>query len=679
MEKAILQGCINMKQNEKRSAQSGAVRRGWGITGKLASAIVVSVIIAVAILFAVVYFQMSHTLLDKSEDLLQTTTDRTLQETRAWMNGTLTMLEAQRDTIEYENMDVSDMMDYIRHTVNQNDAYPAGLYVALTDGSLYHASFVPGPDYDATVKSWYQDGLQSDAFILGDVYFDEDSQSYVVGASGVLKTRGGAVRGVAAADVYLDSISNIVSKVRIEDSGGIFLVDRRTDTIIGHRDSAFVGQRLAEVSEDMYSYASSQIRRGATGLSTYGNTYIQVEKVPGSDWMAVAYVSRGEVLQELHQLTVNMLLVAVLAVLVLILLVVIQVRRVIGRPVKELSLAATRIAGGELDQAIHYQSNDELGVLAYDFNQVTLRLRDYVAYIQEISEKLREIAGGNLAFTLKNQYTGEFEKIKTALDEISNSMNDTMGRLRVASREVASGAEQVANGATTLSQGSTEQAAEVDALAGRISTVSDSVHKVAKGAQEASRISQEVKSGLLTSNDKMQNMTVVIQQISDKSSEIHKIVKTIEDIAFQTNILALNAAVEAARAGTAGKGFAVVADEVRALAGKSSEAAQETTVLLGQTVESMEEGVRAARDTADSMLKVVDCADEMSRLIDNIADYTRQQDASAEEITHGIEQISTVVQTNVATAEESAAASEELSGQAAMLRELVAKFQLRDE
>lgn len=667
-----------MKRNNQASAQPKAVRRGWGITGKLASAIVVSVVIAVAILFAVVYFQMSNALLEKSENLLQTTTDRTLQETRAWMNSTLTMLEVQRDTIQYEDMDVPAMLDYIRHTVDQNEAYPAGLYVALTDGSLYHASFVPGPDFDSTSKSWYKDGLQSEAFILGDVYFDEDSQSYVVGASGVLKNKDGTVRGVAAADVYLDSISRIVSAVQIEDTGGIFLVDTRTDTIIGHRDSEITGRRLSELDDGMYTYASQQIHSGRTGLSSYGDTYVQVEHVPGSDWTAVAYVSRGEVLQELHQLTVNMLLVAVLAVLVLIALVVIQVRRVIGRPVKELSLAATRIAEGELEQSIRYQSSDELGVLAYDFNQVTLRLRDYVAYIQEISEKLREIAGGNLAFTLEHQYTGEFEKIKIALDEISSSMNATMGQLHAASEDVAAGAAQVANGATTLSQGSTEQAAEVEVLAGHINSVSDSVHKVAQGAQEAQRISQEVKAGLLDSNSKMQNMTVVIRQISDRSSEIHKIVKAIEDIAFQTNILALNAAVEAARAGTAGKGFAVVADEVRALAGKSSAAAQETTVLLRQTVEAMDEGVRAAQDTADSMLGVVGRADDMSKLIDDIADYTRQQDANATEITQGIEQISTVVQTNVATAEQSAAASEELSGQAAMLRELVAKFQLRD-
>jgi len=660
-------------------AKKKEARRGRGITGKLVSAIVASVVIGMAALLGVVYSQMSNTRRERSEDLLQATTDKTLQETRAWMNRTLAMLETQRDTVQYEDMDVPAMRDYIKHTVGRNEAYPAGLYIALTDGSLYHASFVPGPEFDATAKSWYQDGLRSQDFILGDVYFDEDSQSYVVGASGVLTDRNGRVRGVAAADVYLDSISKIVSGVRIEDTGGIFLVDTRTDTIIGHRDSTITGQALSELSGGMYAYAAEQIRQGKTGLTVYQGTYVQVANVPDSDWTAVAYVSRGEVLRELNSLTVSMLVVAVLAVLALIFLVAVQVRRIIGRPVRELSLAATRIAGGELDQTITYHSRDELGVLADDFNQVTLRLREYVIYINEISEKLREIASGNLAFTLENEYTGEFEKIKTALEEISRSLNDAMGQLRAASRDVAAGAEQVSNGAMTLSQGSTEQAAEVDTLVGHINAVSDSVHNVAQGAQRASGISREVKDGLLESSEKMQNMTQVIRRVSDKSSEIHQIVKTIEDIAFQTNILALNAAVEAARAGAAGKGFAVVADEVRSLASKSSEAAQRTTVLLNQTVESMDEGVQAAQDTADSVLKVVARAEEMEKLIDDIADYTRQQDEDAAQITHGIEQISAVVQSNVATSEASAAASEELASQAAMLRELVARFHLREQ
>ena len=667
-----------MKEKKKRLGRP-ASKRGMGVTGKLVFATVGSAVLALALLLVVVYVQMSNALLEKSENLLLTTTERTLQETRAWMNSTLTMLETQRDTIEYEDMDIPTMQEYIRHTVGKSDAYPAGLYVALSDGSLYHASFVPGPDFDALSKSWYQDGVASQEFILGDVYFDEDSQSYVVGASGVLKNSDGSVRGVAAADVYLDSISKIVSNIQIEDTGGIFLVDTRTDTIIGHRDAEITGKKLSELTTGIYPYTSRQIQAKQYGLTLDKNTYIQVAAVPGSDWTAVAYVSQGEVLSELHQLTVIMLVVAVLAVAVLTLLVIIQVRRIIGRPVAELSQAATRIAEGELNQTIHYRSKDELGVLAEDFNRVTVRLRDYVTYIDEIAGTLQEIGNGNLDFTLKQEYTGEFSKIKDSLDKISLQLNNVMGQLHASSRDVAAGAEQVSSGAIQLSQGSTQQAAEVDVLAGHISAVSESVRRVAQGAQRARELSQNVKEGLTESSVKMQSLTESIQKISDRSTEIHRIVKIIEDIAFQTNILALNAAVEAARAGEAGKGFAVVADEVRMLAGKSSSAAQETTVLLGQTVDSMEEGAHAAQDTSQSMLAVVAQADEMGELIDGIADYTQQQSANTQEITAGIEQISNVVQTNVATAENSAAASEQLSGQAAMLKELVARFRLKAE
>lgn len=667
-----------MSQTTEEKSRTMTPGRGIGITVKLVAAIAVSVMIAIAVLLSVVYDRMSQTLLEKSEEILHTTTEKTLQETKAWMNRTLTMLEAQRDTIEYEDMEIPEMMEYIRHTVGQNEAYPAGLYVALTDGSLYHASFVPGPDFNALVKSWYLNGLKSEDFILGDVYFDEDSQSYVVGASGVLKDKEGGVRGVAAADVYLNSISEIVSNIQIEEDGGIFLVDTRTDTIIGHRDETVVGKRLSE-SEGMYAYAGEQIQAGKTGLSLYEDTYIEIAQVEGSDWIAVAYVSRAEVLAELYDLTRTMSTVSVVAVIALILLVIIQTRRIIGRPVKELSRVATQIAEGQLDQTIRYKSRDELGVLANNFNQVTLRLRDYIKYIDEIANTLLEIAKGNLAFELKNDYAGEFSKIKKSLEAIAEELNVVMGQMNASARDVAAGAAQISNSAVSLSQGSSEQAAEVEALAGHMGKVSVSVQKVAQNAQQASGISKEVGKGLLDSNTKMQNMTEVMQKISEKSNAIHKIVKTIDDIAFQTNILALNAAVEAARAGEAGKGFAVVAEEVRMLAGKSANAAKETTQLLGETISSMEEGVTTADDTAKSILAAAGLAEEMDKLISGIADSTREQADTAEEIRHGIDQISIVVQSNVNSAESSAAASEELAGQAASLRELVSGFRLKNQ
>ncbi len=655
------------------------MKKKKGIAKKLVAAIMATIVLMVAAMLFIVYNRVSDTLQEKSEKLLAETMDKALQETRAWMNKTLTMLEMQRDTIEYENMDTAQMMDYIKHTVNQNDAYPAGLYVALTDGSLYHASFVPGPDFKAAEKSWYQDGIQSEEFILGDVYFDEDSQSYVVGASGALKDANGNIRGVAAADVYLDSIADIVANTQIENTGGIFLVDTRTDVIIGHGDKKMTGRQMSEFSGDMYAYANEQIEGKSYGLSLYDNDmYIQVEQAPGSDWVAVAYVSRKEALSDLLTLTGMMASVSLAAVIAAVVLIILLVRRIIGRPVTELNEVAAQIADGQLDQTIHHESNDELGELAGNFKKTVARLRDYVDYIDETSEKLQEIAHGNLDFQLSHEYVGEFAKIKESLETISSALNDTLGQINEAAGQVSEGARYVSDGAQALSQGSLQQNSAVEMLATHIGEVSDGIQKTATGAKKASQISQGVGSSILESNEKMQHMNASIQKISSKSAEIHSIIKTIEDIAFQTNILALNAAVEAARAGDAGKGFAVVADEVRSLAGKSAEAAKDTTVLIEQTVEAVEEGASVAKDTAASMMAVVEQAKEVNQLIEGIAEYSAKQATATEEVIRGIDQISEVVQSNQATAEKSAAASEELSGQVDMLKDLVSKFRLKD-
>lgn len=669
---------METKEGNTEEAVSRMRMKKRGITKKLVSAIIVTIIIMVAVLLFLVYNRVSDALLTKSESLLGETTDKAVQETSAWMNKTLTMLTMQRDTIEYENMNISEMTEYIKHTVDQNDAYPAGLYVALKNGSLYHATFVPGPDFNALEKSWYQDGIQSEDFILGDVYFDEDSQSYVVGASGMLKNERGAVRGVAAADVYLNSISDIVGDIKLEKTGGIFLVDTRTDTIIGHRDPEMTGRVLSEFNGDMYEYAATQIKNGTSGLSVYDdNVYIQVAQVPGSDWTAVAYVSKSEVLGDLKMLTGMMASVAAVSILAAVVLIILLVRRIIGKPVTELNYVAGRIAEGDLNQNINYHSKDELGELSDNFGRTVVRLRDYVDYIDEISEKLQDIARGDLAFTLSHDYVGEFMKIKESLEGISRAFNETMGQINTAASQVAEGAGYVSEGAQTLSIGSAQQSEAVENLATHISEVSDGIQKTAQGAKKASEISQKVGSNILDSNEKMQHMNAAIQKISAKSTEIHNIIKTIEDIAFQTNILALNAAVEAARAGEAGKGFAVVADEVRNLASKSSEAAKDTTALIDQTVEAVEEGSGLAKETADSMMAVVENADEVNKLIEGIAQYSAKQAAATEEVIRGINQISDVVQSNMSTAEKSAAASEELSGQANMLRELVSKFRLK--
>ncbi|MXP76386.1 HAMP domain-containing protein [Lachnospiraceae bacterium WCA-9-b2] len=355
----------------------------------------------------------------------------------------------------------------------------------------------------------------------------------------------------------------------------------------------------------------------------------------------------------------------------------IYIIRTINRPVKELDNVARKIAEGDLDQSITYNSRDELGTLATNFNKTVGRLRNYVNYIDEISNVLRQIAGGNLVFELTLDYEGEFAKVKQALEEISRSLNETLGQINQAADQVSSGSDQVSSGAQALSQGATEQASSIEELAATINEISTQVKDTAATANEVRRQTDQTGEQVATSNTQMQEMIAAMTEISDKSGQISKIIKTIEDIAFQTNILALNAAVEAARAGEAGKGFAVVADEVRNLASKSSEASKSTAGLIEGTVQAVEKGTEIANATAESLFAVVESTKGVVASVDKIASAADQQADSIEQVTLGIDQISSVVQTNSATAQESAAASEELSSQAQVMKSLVGRFTLR--
>lgn len=351
--------------------------------------------------------------------------------------------------------------------------------------------------------------------------------------------------------------------------------------------------------------------------------------------------------------------------------------RLIKVPISEIENAAVRMAEGDLDVEISYTSRDEMGVLA---EQVRRLIRKLQVIIDDENKFLAKMAAGD--FTVdsicEGEYTGGFHPLLVSFRGIAEKLNDTMLQISQSSAQVANGSEQVSSGAQALSQGATEQASSVQELAASISEISDKVNENADNAQQANAMAGSVSMEMNVSNDKMQQMMQAMGNISSCSGEIGKIIKTIEDIAFQTNILALNAAVEAARAGTAGKGFAVVADEVRNLAGKSAEASRNTSVLIENSMKAVENGTRIAGETAQSLLQAVNAVNEMTGIIGQISEASSNQAEAISQITMGIDQISSVVQTNSATAEESAAASEELSSQSQMMKNLVNKFKLKD-
>ncbi len=356
-----------------------------------------------------------------------------------------------------------------------------------------------------------------------------------------------------------------------------------------------------------------------------------------------------------------------------------RVSRNIANPIRECADRLALLAKGDLKTPVSTVKNhDETEILANSTKTIVESLQNI---IQDENQILRGMAKGNFNVhsSCHEMYQGDFAPLLSSLQDIAHSLNDTLTKISSATVQVDSSADQVSDGSQALSQGATEQASSVEELAATINGISQNVNSNAQSAAEASMRADRMGEKLSESNAQMTQMIQAMDKISAASNEIGKIIKTIEDIAFQTNILALNAAVEAARAGAAGKGFAVVADEVRSLAGKSAEAANNTTTLIESAIQAVENGTKIASDTAASVQEVVSDSEEVVSIINDISKASTSQAESISQITVGIDQIASVVQTNSATAQQSAAASEELSGQARLLNSLLSRFTFREE
>ena len=353
--------------------------------------------------------------------------------------------------------------------------------------------------------------------------------------------------------------------------------------------------------------------------------------------------------------------------------IAISVTKNITKATNKITEGVTELSKGNLSAKIDYEAKNIFGETAKNLN---FSLNELSKYVHAIDDVMSEFATGNFTAKSPVKFLGDFEHIQKSFFDFRAKMENVLSEINMTAEEVRSGANQVADGAQALAQGATEQASSVEELSATIQEISDQVTRNAQNAENASAESQRAGNELLESNEEMQRLISAMNEISGKSDEISKIIKAIDDIAFQTNILALNAAVEAARAGAAGKGFAVVADEVRSLAGKSAEAAKSTATLIEETIEAVNNGSKLVDATAESLVRVMDGAKVSTELIDAIALASNEQADSIAQISMGVEQISSVVQMNSATSEESAAASEELSGQVESMKQLIDQFKI---
>jgi len=357
-----------------------------------------------------------------------------------------------------------------------------------------------------------------------------------------------------------------------------------------------------------------------------------------------------------------------IAIIVLIMLMLIL------SPLNAITKASQSISNGDFNVSLSNKSNDEVGILAQNFDTMAGTFKQY---IEEINGVLSGIAAGNFQNKIDREYIGQFESIRVSINTIESVLNSTMNDISTASHEVLAGSTQIANGAQALASGSTEQAATIQELSDTILEITKKTKENENMANSAAQLASGIMTNAEKGNSQMEHMIEAVNEINQANQNISKVIKAIDDIAFQTNILALNAAVEAARAGAAGKGFAVVAEEVRNLASKSAESAKDTASLISNSMEKAQLGTQIAAETAESLRKIVEEINESNKINAQIATSCEEQSSAIEQINIAISGVTQVVQQNSATAQESAAASEEMSGQAAVLEDLVSKFKLR--
>ena len=592
------------------------------------------------------------------------------------------------------------ILDSLQSALTDNkDLVGAGIFFepyGFSDNVSDYAVYMSAEDMDKKTvmayqysfykdSSWYNGAKESGDMVLTDVYSDTlHPEIQMISLGNPITDENKQFVGAVILDINTKVFSTIQQTdarfpslaTNILDANGSFLYSMREEAI---------GKKLEEVlDKDTYEMLRQNMDKEEAFTATVVNAEGVKEKmyfrpliIHGSTLWSMISIADSEFMAARNQLILMCALFSVVGLLILIAISFFLIKRALN-PLQGIALAGKAVAEGNFDVKVSYDRQDEIGDLAAAIQSVMQHVQEIIS---DLSDKLSELAKGNFRVSLENteQYPGAYRPLLNSLQEISNDLNKTMAEIKTSAREVNAGAEQVSSGAQGLSQGATEQASSIEELSATVNDISEHIKKTAENTRLANTEAQNAGKEVSHSDKQMQQMKAAMENINQKSGEISKIIKTIDDIAFQTNILALNAAIEAARAGVAGKGFAVVADEVGNLAQKSANAAKDTTMLIEETLQAVEQGTVLADSTAESLQRVVTGAGKVTELVNQIAEASVEQSRAVEQVSTGIDQISSVVQSNTATAEESAAASEELSGQANILNELVGRFQLKED
>ena len=558
-------------------------------------------------------------------------------------------------------------------------AYKSGSDIAMDILNDY--TDYGGGDYYATTKSIMKTHVTEPY-----AYELTNGQTvYLITLSNPVTDATGKFLGVANCDILADSVGEL------NYTGGSYT---KCYSAVASAENVYIANTAAPeevgtaITSANFTAAKAKLATQASVVENRENRFIGEKAticyepitLAGSDlnWTSVFGVADSEAFSQITTVTIAVVIIGLIGIALLALACFAILRRSLA-PIAPLMRVAEKTNNFDFSEDAERYAfpPNELGSLADAFLSMSRHLK---AVVQDESDVLGAMARGDFTAESRceSEYVGGLAAILSSIRNISAALNDTIAQIDTSSQQVSAGAGHLSTGSQSLSQGAAEQAAAVEELSATISELSEQVQKNADDARGISAEVSETAGQVAQSNERMQELIRSMTDINNSSMEIDKVIKIIEDIAFQTNILALNAAVEAARAGEAGKGFAVVADEVRNLATKSQEAAKSTADLIKASVEAVKHGSGIADETAESLLAAAERIQNITNAVNEMSEASEKQAVSISQVSEGISQIAEVVQTNSATSEQTAASSEELSAQAELLSELVDKFQLKD-